>query len=54
VNTFNSYTINDIHWLPAEHMLHLGVAKRTIEDIEVLSKYDIKREIDGQTSLVYK
>ncbi len=54
MNTFNSYTINDIHWLPAEHMLHLGLVKRTIEDIEVLSKYDIKREIDDQTSLVFK
>ena len=54
MNTFNSYTINDIHWLPAEHMLHLGLVKRTIEDIEVLSKYDIKREIVDQTSLVFK
>ena len=54
VNTSNSYTINDIHWLPAEHMLHLGLVKRAIKDIEVLSKYDIKHEIDDQTSLVFK
>lgn len=50
----SSYTINDIHWLPAEHMLHLGLVKRTIDGIEVLSKHDIKRQLSDELSLSFK
>lgn len=55
MNTSNSsYRLNDIHWLPAEHMLHLGLVKRTKDDVEVLSKHDINRDISEQASNTFR
>ena len=50
VSKYNSsYILNDIHWLPAEHMLHIGLTKRSPSGVSVLSRHDIKREIDEGT-----
>lgn len=38
-----SFVINDVHWLPAEHMLHIGIMKRVDEHTRVLSKQELKR-----------
>jgi len=42
-----NYTINDIHWLPAEHMLHVGLVKRTKGEVKLYSKPEIKRDVES-------
>lgn len=49
-----TYRLNDIHWLPAEHMLHLGLVKRAKDGLEVLSRHDINRDIVDQSSNTFR